>query len=342
MIKVGLLGFGFMGVTHYQIYQNLPHVQVTGIFDVDPEKVQRGEIAAGNIGDGGGKPDLAGVKVTGKAEELINAADIDIIDICLPTFVHAEVAVKALNAGRHVFCEKPMALDPGECDRMLGARDKSRKNLMIGHCVRFWPEYALTRQLIREKRYGEVNSAFFRRLSPTPSWSYGNWLLREEKSGGALLDLHIHDIDYILNVFGQVSGVSSFAKQNAVSDQSGVDYVLTRYATESPALIVAEGGWHFNAPFPFNMSFHISCERATLEFDAGREKTLAVHTGEGRTEYPSHSNATGWEEELKYFVNCVMEGKSVDLSPPEESKTAVEIALMERDAIRTRKPVAFA
>ena len=333
MLKIGMLGFGFMGVTHYRIYQSLPNTRVVGIFDFEPEKVKKGEGAAGNIGEGGEKLDLSGVHVTGSAEELIRDTDIDVIDICLPTYVHAEFAVRSLQAGKHVFCEKPMALNPDECDDMLRARDKSSQKLMIGHCVRFWPEYAVSRQIIEEKKYGEVVSAFFRRLSPTPTWSYRNWLLQEDMSGGALLDLHIHDIDYILNVFGEVRAVDSFGREDVVAAGSGVDYVVTRYRTDSEALVVAEGGWHFDPAFPFNMSFHINCEKATLVYDPAGEQTLSVHTADGETQHPSHAGSTGWDEELKYFADCVESGRDVAACPPEESKKAVQVAMMERRAL---------
>ncbi len=334
MVRIGLLGFGFMGTTHFGIYRNLPHVQVTGLFDFQPERVGKGGATAGNLGDGDAELDLSGVRITGNPEDLINDADIDIIDICLPTFTHAAFAVKALHAGKHVFCEKPMALNPAECDIMLAARDKARKTLMIGHCVRFWPEYELAARMIADQEYGEVSSAFFRRLSPTPTWSYGNWLLDEEKSGGALLDLHIHDIDYILNVFGDVHEVQSWGRKNLVTQNSGVDYVVTRYRTDSPATIVAEGGWHFAPRFPFNMSFHIECEKATLVFDPAQEKTFAVHMHESETIYPAHAGTTGWDEELKYFTDCVDGGREVGACPPEESKKAVMVAAMERSALQ--------
>ncbi len=339
MLKIGLLGFGFMGVTHYRIYQHLPGAEVVGIFDLEPGKVGRGEGVAGNIGDAEEQLDLSGVKITGNADELIEAKDIDIIDVCLPTFVHADFAVKALEAGKHVFCEKPMALTPSECDMMIDARDESGKKLMIGHCIRFWPEYVYASRVIKEKKHGEVISAFFRRLSPTPSWSYESWILQEEKSGGALLDLHIHDIDYIYSVFGNITEVSSSGVQNVVSPDSGVGYVLTKYQTGSPALVTAEGGWHFHEGFPFNMSFHIRCEEGTLLFDAGQEKTLAVCTPDGKTHYPAMPGTTGWDEELKYFVECVKDNKRVDASPPEESKTAVETALMEHESLQINSSV---
>lgn len=338
MVKIGLLGFGFMGGTHYQIYQNIPEAQVVGIFDFDPEKIKSGEITAGNIGDASAQLDFTGVRITDSPEEIIDS-DVDIVDIALPTYVHSEYTVKALNAGKHVFCEKPMALTLEEGDEMLEAARKAGKKLMIGQCIRFWPEYALTKKLLDEKRYGEVSSAFFRRVSPMPTWSYEGWLLQDKKGGGALTDLHIHDIDYLIYVFGKPREVFSSGVRNACSANSGIDYVVTRYTCDCPALIIAEGGWHFHPQFPFNMSFTIRCEKATIRFDSAQEKTLGIFKDDGSSEYPEVSKTTGWDEEIKYFVDCVANNKPIEVSPPEESRTALEIALAEKRSVENNTSI---
>jgi predicted dehydrogenase len=332
MIKVGLLGFGFMGSTHYQIYQGISDLKVTSIFDSSPEKVKKGEITAGNIAGGDVKLDFRGVNVTDNPEDVISS-DVDILDITLPTHLHKEFTIKALDRGRHVLCEKPMALTSEDCDAMLRAKEKSGKELMIAQCIRFWPEYALIKKMLDEKRYGEVISAFFKRVSPTPMWSYENWSLKEEKSGGAVIDLHIHDIDYIIYLFGKPKEVSSFGRKNICGPDSGVDYLVTKYNFDTQLLVIAEGGWHFHPQFPFNMSFIIRCKRATIWFDSAKEKTLAIFKDDGTAEYPEVAKRTGWEEEIRYFVDCIRMDKPIDLSPPEESKLALEIALAERKSI---------
>ena len=328
-----------MGATHYQIYQDIPDATVVEVFDYEPEKLKRGEVATGNIGDTGMKLDFTGVKITDNLGELIESDNTEVIDICLPTYVHSEYTIKALKAGKHVLCEKPMALRVEDCDAMLSAAEESQKKLMIAQCVRFWPEYALTKKLLNEERYGEVLSAFFKRLSPTPTWSYGGWLLNEEKSGGALVDLHIHDIDYIVYLFGKPNEVSSFGRKNLLNSSSGVDYIVTRYIYDRPYMVIAEGGWHLHSPFPFNMSFTIRCEKATIWFDSAQQRTLAIFEEDGSTEYPEIPKTTGWEEEIKYFVNCVANNRIVEISPPEESKLALEIAFAEKSSIERNIPV---
>ncbi len=337
MVKIGLLGFGFMGGTHYQIYQNISGATVVGIFDLEPEKIKRGEITAGNIDYGGAELDLTGVKITDTPEELIESDTIDMVDVCLPTYIHSEYVIKALNAGKHVLCEKPMALNLEDCDAILEAAERAKKRLMIGHCVRFWPEYAVTKQILDKNTYGKVVNAFFKRVSPIPTWS--DWLLEEEKSGGALIDLHIHDIDYIAYLFGKPKEVLSFGRKNIVNSNSGIDYVVTQYNFDVPSLVIAEGGWHFHSEFPFNMSFTIRCEKATIWFDSSQARTLAIFKEDGTAEYPEVSKSTGWDEEIKYFIDCVMNDKQIEVSPPEAARLALEIALAEISSFENNTPI---
>ena len=114
------------------------------------------------------------------------------VDVCLPTDLHAEVTVAALEAGKHVLCEKPMALTVAECDRMVAAAKASGRFLMIAHCIRFWPEYIALKEIVDSGQYGKVTSALFRRISGLPKWS--EWFPNPQRSGGAILDLHIHDV----------------------------------------------------------------------------------------------------------------------------------------------------
>jgi predicted dehydrogenase len=235
-----------------------------------------------------------------------------------------------------------MALDLNECQSMIDARDRSGKKLMIGHCIRFWPEYVETKRMLEERRYGQVKSAVFRRLSPTPTWSCQNWILDQDKSGGSVLDLHVHDVDFMLNVFGRPDKVTSFGNINVAAKNSGVDYVLSRFSMDSSALVIAEGGWHFHQQFPFSMTFTIRCEDATICFDAAGQNTLAVYKADGSAEYPEMSGRTGWEEEISYFIDCVANDKPVDFSPAEDSMLAVEVALAERESVVNNTSVVLA
>lgn len=132
-----------------------------------------------------------------RADELIADKDVDLVSVCLPTHLHAEFAIKALKKGKHVFCEKPMAGSLEECDSMIEVAEKAGRKLMIGQCLRFWPEYELLKDYVENGKLGKLTGLFCFRGGGTPIWSAGNWLLQKDKSGGVLLDQHIHDIDTV-------------------------------------------------------------------------------------------------------------------------------------------------
>jgi len=197
VLKVGLIGLGFMGSTHLENYLRLEAegvpVKLVAICDIDEEKF-KGKAVTGNIETGSSKVDFSRFELYTDIDEMLNKGGFDYIDIALPTYLHAEVTIKALNKGYHVLCEKPMAMNSEECAKMIEAAKKAGKTLMIAQCLRFWPEYEYLKECVDSGRYGKVISGYFFRGGTTPIWSHDNWLLQNEKSGGCLMDQHIHDV----------------------------------------------------------------------------------------------------------------------------------------------------
>src|SRR5262249_52886418 len=154
----------------------------------------------------------------------------------------------------------PMALSLADCDRMIAAAKKAGKVLQIGHCIRFWPEFVVTRQIIRDGRYGKVIAASFRRFTAMPTWSPDSWFADEKRSGGQPLDLHIHDSDYVHHVFGLPAAVCSTADE----PQS---YISTQYHYLGGPSVVAESTWRMAPAFGFEMSFVVILEGATILYD---------------------------------------------------------------------------
>jgi predicted dehydrogenase len=261
------------------------------------------------------------------------------IDVCLPTYLHSRFTTESLLAGKHVLCEKPMALTSAECDTMITASKKSGKKLMIAQCIRFWPEYAYIKQVITNKTFGKLTNIYCRRISPTPVWSYQNWLLNRKTSGGAIMDLHVHDIDYIVYLFGKPDRVKSHGVCNQSSKTSGVDYVITQYLYNNKTDVTVEGGWHYQPGFPFDMSFTARFEKATVVFNPALTKPFAVYKSNNTTEYPDILKSDGWNEEIKYFVDCIIDNKPVKISTPAESRLAVKLALAEEKSVKTNKEV---
>ena len=335
-VKIGLIGLGFMGSTHWRIYEALPQVRVVALADVDPDK-RRGDVSkvVGNIGGGDNSQplDMSGVKVYEDAFEMISATDADIIDICMPTPDHSKYLLAALKAGKHVFCEKPLCRNLKQLAEIREAVGKSGRFFNAGMCVRAWPEYDAAKRVIDSGAVGPVKSALFRRLSPTVDGNaWRNWFMKEELSGGAALDLHLHDTDFVCHLFGRPRAVSSFGVRGVASD-SGIDHIMTVYDFGDGKLITAEGGWCAPKNVPFEMSFQIVCEKATLKLDASG---FHLYWNDGRVETPDTGDAslpTGWHRELKYFTDCVRDNTApTRWQTPESVFDSLSVVMTELEA----------
>src|SRR5215469_6191189 len=157
MLRIGIHGLGFMGMMHYLAYQRLSGVQVTAICESLPER-RKGDWTGikGNFGPQGTQMDLSGIKTYAEAVELFADPNVDLIDICLPPNQHAKMTIAALQAGKHVFCEKPIALSLTDADAMTAAAEANKKLFMVGHVLPFLPPYAFVYEAARTNKYGKL------------------------------------------------------------------------------------------------------------------------------------------------------------------------------------------
>jgi predicted dehydrogenase len=340
MVKVGIVGVGFMGKMHFNVYKNYPKAKVAALADVDPVK-RAGDWSriGGNVEDKrAANVDLSGIRVYSKAEDLFRDKDVDVVDITLPTFLHAKYTVAALRAGKHVICEKPMALTLADCDRMMAAAAAAKRTLVIAHCIRFAPEWVVLKQVIGGGKYGKVNAGRFYRMSLTPTWSWKNWLLDGKRSGGAIVDLHIHDVDYVNYVFGMPKAVRSSGVVGGFP-KSGIDSVSTQYVFASGMQVVAEAHWMAAPGFGFTHGFHVVLEKATVVFDSQSNTPLTIHESTGKSIQPKKPENDGYVAELRYFVDCIAAGRKPTTVTAQDGRKALMVALAEARSVRTGKPV---
>ncbi len=337
MIRVGVVGLGFMGNMHAKNYQALKDVKLAAVCDIDQNKLKGTAGTAGNI-EGTEKPlDLTSVELYADYNKMLADAKLDALSITLPTYMHRDFTVKALQAGLNVLCEKPMALNLEQCDEMIAAAEKSGKILQIGHCIRFWPEYVRTKEIIDSGEYGRVIAATFQRLSITPTWSWDNWLLAGNRSGGAIFDLHIHDSDFVQYVFGIPKAVYSRAAKGPSGD---FDHVMTQYIYDDEKVVTAEGGFVMSPSFGFEMSFNIIFERATIVYDCTREPAFKICPPEGDALTPKVQAGDGWSLEIAHFIKAVNGQKVPDITTPTKSRDSVKLILAEHESAQSGKEIA--
>lgn len=323
MLKVGLIGCGYMGTMHANCYKALgEEVAVAAVADLRPENAK--ELA-----------DMFGAAIYENAEALINNADVDFVDICLPTYLHEQYAVMAMRKGFHVFVEKPLCRTKEEVQNLLAVQKETGKLIQVGQVIRFWDEYVWLKKIAEDKTYGKVLSGTFRRLSPRPEWAWEGWLHQADKSGGMALDLHIHDIDYIRYLMGEPKAIQVAGVQEA---EGLADYMLTSYIYDD-AVVSAEGCWNYPADFRFTMAYCVKFEKATVCHDSGTGE-FVVYPVEGGSFTPqieksfegsagsgNISSLGGYYNELAYFVKLLKDPTLPQIASLAEGGRSVELAL---------------
>lgn len=302
-LRIAIVGYGFMGRTHYGAWKKCPGAKVVAVCDANLSQLTT--TVVGNLKGAADNSRLpASIRVWRDFDAMLASGGFDAVDITLPTALHAESAVKALRAGFHVLCEKPMALTVRDCNRMLVEARRTRRTLLVAQCVRFFPEYAYLRRLVQENRYGKVIAADFTRFMSAPKWSPsgGGWLLDETKSGGLYVDAHIHDADYILSVFGAPRCVRSRAHRSV---HGYVDHLTTDYVYDDGKIVTADCSFAAANALVWDAAVRVFFERATVFIGPAYRHPLTIYPNEGHPFSPKLSQRTGYEEEVRYFRHLV-------------------------------------
>jgi len=336
MLRIGVVGFGFMGRMHFRQWKAIEGAQVVAICDANSNIQEDTKRAVGNIKGAEGEIDFTGIELYQDLEQMLEKGSLDAISLTLPTYLHAECSEKALSRGVNVLCEKPMALTTADCDRMVRAARKSGKVLQIGHCVRFWPEYAKAKEIVDSGKYGRVVAAMFQRLGSPPGWSLDNWFVDENRSGGVALDLHIHDTDYVQYLFGMPKAVCS---HGAKGPRGQLIHIVTEYEYGEDKLIVAEGGWGMTVTFGFEMSFNLILEKATIIYDLTRKPMLRVCPAEGVEFSPEVADGDGYQLEIEHFARTIRGEPVPEVITLEQSRNSVRIVEAEKKSINSKERI---
>lgn len=326
-MKLAVLGLGFMGSTHIQALQSIDGVELVAVCSQD-EAALNGDFRhiQGNLGGPGATFDFSRVKKCREVEDIINDPQIEAVDLCLPTDMHAAVAIEALRNGKHVLVEKPMALDGSSGDRMVAEANRTGKILMTAQVLRFFPAYVALREALSDGKLGAVRSAILRRRCAAPAW--GKWLKSPDRSGGGAFDLLIHDVDMMLHLFGQPDWVSATGYDD---DSRGVDVVHADFFYSHGGVVVVTGGWHHPKSYPFSMEYTVVSDCGTVDYSSlGREATL--YREDGSEEKLPTPAMDGYAAEIKYFVDCCRTGSLPEICPPQESSDAVKLTRLMLEA----------
>jgi UDP-N-acetylglucosamine 3-dehydrogenase len=321
-MKAAVIGAGCMGTAHAATCRTLPGVELAAVVDLRPE-------AARKLAERHGA-------AARTADEVLADETIELVIVATSTESHKDLTVRALEAGKHVFCEKPIArrLDDGRA--MLEAARRARGKAMVGHVLRFFPEYAAIRRLIESGAIGTPAVVRTERNLYAPPTA-DNWFMDFGRSGGVLYDLAIHDVDFCMACFGPVErvyakglmhapGAAAAGPADGGGRASDGDYALVTLRFAQGTIAHLEASWLY--PAGFYMLFEASGSTGIIEYDSRRMRPLVFCPAGAQAkerigaELPeSPFVESGYVKELALFVEAIER----DAEPPITFEHAVEV-----------------
>lgn len=310
MLKVGLIGVGGISGAHIPVWESMEDVELTALCDIRQERME---------------PYPEKHHYT-KLDEMLKNEKLDILDICLPTYLHADYAVRAMEKGIHVLCEKPVSLKSEDVERVYSTAHRMQVSFMVAHVLRFWPEYMLLKELYDTQKYGKLLSGYMSRVSQTPPWSWDNWMKDENRSGLVPFDLHIHDLDFLVYAFGKPEKVNSNRIKRSEQDCINAVYEYPEFYIET------ESAWYAGA-YPFAARYRFQFERAVVSFENDKcmiyeDNGQITDLTEGATGDTGDINlpkSDAYGNEIRYFTDCVLEKKFPEVVKAEELSAVLEI-----------------
>lgn len=316
MIKIGLVGTGGMGSVHYANYQHLDDcavVAVCGVSQADADNAAKW-----------------GLPIYPTITEMVEQEEIDLVDVCVPTFLHHDLVMESLNLGKDTIVEKPIALSYQDAKEMLDTADAKGCLLFVAQVLQFTKEVEALREAVKSGEFGKPLDACFERLSACPKWSQGGWLFDKEKSGLLPFDLHIHDLDIILSLFGKPDSytfTSCGGADKAYPEQFRVNYKF------GDLNVVGEAAW-FNADIPWTARWRVYFEDGMMINDGstltayrfGHAPKVYDTTDEVMVSTGINVPPCGWfYNELKHFLQCIRKREKTPYVTREQLLNVVEV-----------------
>lgn len=329
-MRVGIVGAGSMGHTHVPGWKNIADrgVELAGIQAAHPESAHA--LAS-----------QYGMKVYETYDDLL--ADVDIVDLCIPTDLHREFTIKAAEAGKHIICEKPIALTVEDGQAMIAACEKAGVRLFIAQVLRFVSQYESAHDVIASGQIGKPGVIRLTRAAYQPRKAADNWFTDENRSGGMILDLMIHDYDYARWIAGDVKRVFSKSVRASRPDAPG-DYALVTLRFSSGAIGHIEGGWAY-PPGIFRTSMDIAGTEGLLEWSSDTADPIKTHLLEAPAQVvadvglaASLEVETPFTKEIRHFYDSLANNQPF-LVTAHDALAALQIGLAARESLQTGRAI---
>jgi predicted dehydrogenase len=329
MVRMALIGAGRIARVHAQSVAQLPGCCLAGVYDPDPQQGTRfaREFSTALF------PSL---------EDLWADPDVDAVAVCSPLFAHRDHVVGAARAGKHIFCEKPIALTLDQADEMIAAAREAGVVFMVGHVVRFMVEYVRIQEWAAQGVLGDLRSAYAARFSGLSAGSWRGWML-EPGRGLGVLDAHIHDLDYLQWLLGPARRVRAagwrFPTGTWAHTTSWVEFA-------GGSVAVAEGSFAVPQGFPFTMYLRvIGSEGAAVfafegpDYATPSRKTLSLYRRGHPPQTVDTTPINPYLEEMRAFLQCIRTGTWPDRGHPDDARAALALTLAVQQALETGEAI---
>lgn len=317
-IRIGLVGLGGIAGIHIASYKRIESVELVAAADALGKEARSYPMIADS-----------NVTVYSSYKEMIEKEELDAIDICAPSSMHREISVYALESGLHVLCEKPMATSADDADAVALAAKKSGKIFMCAQIIRFAKPYAYLRDTVKSGELGKPVQLFMKRLSTVPTWRLANMGQDAKDNGGVMLDLSIHDVDFVYSVFGEpdsINGAYLATGSGNVSDCFNANLIYKGCS-------VNVSGAFYECEIPFQVEFHAIFEHGYLKFENGNlYKCGELLEDVKDVTYPGEVKGLNIEmssrfvNEIQYFVDSVINNESPVIATAESTAGGIRLA----------------
>ncbi len=317
-MNIGIAGCGFMGDVHAEAYKKLG----SNIYAI----AEKNEAKLNSFAN-----KFQPIAVYQDVVDMIMDDKIDLIDICLPTPFHKEIAVRALLNNKNVLLEKPIALSLDDALEIKKAAQKSSAEFMVAHVLRFWPEYSIIRKQINQKSLGKIKEIYASRFNEPPLWSDGTWIMDENQSGGLIIDLMIHDIDFIAWNFGKIKRVWSTGGLDSNNFHTQV-FAVMEFNNGSKAYV--EGGYLNPKGSGLNSQMRIYGDKAKLEMYSHEDKIILKENNNEKTILLDIPVIDGYVEEVTYFMDAIDAGKAPSVISVDEAIESLSVCLALKKSLK--------
>ncbi|HHY99264.1 MAG TPA: Gfo/Idh/MocA family oxidoreductase [Firmicutes bacterium] len=326
-LRVGIIGTGGIARAHMGGYSKLDTVEMVAFCDAIPERAQQ---AAETFG-------ASGAKVFTDYREMLEMKDLDAVSVCTPNNTHAVTTIAALKAGKHVFCEKPMAVTSAEADEMVRTARKNGLKLSVGYQSRFGDDAKFLKSMSEAGELGRIYyaEALSVRRRGVPTW--GVFLSKEKQGGGPLIDIGTHSLDltlWLMNDYSKPVAVlgSTYQELGPLGGYNAwgpwdpkafevEDSAFALIKLESGATVILKSSWALN--IEKDLFGSILC---------GTQAGASLVNGELKISGQSHnrlwdlvptstsSKDSNYDREIAHWVDCLLNDKEPIVQPEQAAQ----------------------